>query len=200
MNIWPYDTPGIPDYLFTKGNSPITPEAIRAIIIDKLRLARNHDFVDIGAGTGAVAIEVGRVLIAGQVWAVEALPERTTLITENCSKFGMTNIMVLNGIAPQVLDQLPQVDRVFIGGSDGKLSAIVERLIPKLRPDGRIVMTAVTLETLDLAIKIFSKPPFYNFEALAVNLAVLKNLKELHLFQPEHAIYILTAAVNQENR
>lgn len=196
MNIWPYETPGIPDHLFIKGNSPITPEVIRAIIIDKLRLAKYHHFVDIGAGTGAVAIEVGRVLSAGQVWAVEALPERTAIIAENCSKFEMTNITVINGIAPQVLDELPQVDRAFIGGSDSKLRVIVECLIPKLCQNGRIVMTAVTLETLDLGIKIFSKPPFREFEALAVNLAELKNLKELHLFQPQHTIYVLSATVN----
>ena len=65
MNAWPYDTAGIPDRLFTKGNSPITREEIRAIIMDKLRLAKFHHFVDIGAGTGAVAIEAGRVLVGG---------------------------------------------------------------------------------------------------------------------------------------
>jgi cobalt-precorrin-6B (C15)-methyltransferase len=196
MNVWPYDTPGIPDHLFSKANSPITREEIRAIIMDKLHLTRYHRFLDIGAGTGAVAIEAGRVLTAGQVWAVEAYPERVALINENCSKFGMTNVTVICGTAPEVLEQLPQFDRAFIGGSGSKLAVIIEHLIPKFSLNGRIVMTAVTLETLDLAIKILTKPPFYDFQALAVNLAELTTLKNLHLFQPGHAIYVLAASVN----
>jgi precorrin-6Y C5,15-methyltransferase (decarboxylating) CbiT subunit len=166
--------------------------------MDKLRLAESHHFVDIGAGTGAVAIEAGRVLATGRVWAVEALPERVALINENCSRFELLNVTVINGTAPEVFDQLPQVDRAFIGGSGSKLAEIIEGLIPKLRPDGRVVMTAVTLETLNLAIKIMSQPPFRDFEGLAVNLAELLNLKDLHLFHSKHAIYVLAASIQQE--
>jgi cobalt-precorrin-6B (C15)-methyltransferase len=197
MSIWPYDTAGIPDRFFTKGNSPITREEIRAIIMDKLRLAEFHHLVDIGAGTGSVAIEAGRILVAGRVWAVEALSERVALITENCSKFELMNVTVIQGSAPEVFDQLPQVDRAFIGGNGSKLAEIVAGLIPKLRPDGRVVMTAVTLETVNLAIKIMSQPPFRDFEGLSVNLAELLNLKELHLFQPGHTIYVLAASMER---
>lgn len=198
MRIWPYDTPGIPDRLFSKGSSPITREEVRAVVIAKLRLVKHHYLVDIGSGTGAVAIEAARVLTQGQVWAVETLSDRVDLISENCNKFGMTNINVINGTAPQALDELPRIDRAFIGGSGNNLSAIIDQLIPKLNPEGRIVMTAVTLETLNLAVKIFSKPLFRDFEVLAVNLATLKNLQDLHLFQPEHTIHIIAANVGQE--
>ena len=129
---------------------------------------------------------------------MEALPERVALITENCSKFELKNVTVIHGTAPEVFDQLPQVDRAFIGGSGSKLTEIIEGFIPKLRPDGRVVMTAVTLETLNLAIKIMSQPPFHDFEGLSVNLAELLNLKDLHLFHPGHAIYVLAASIQQE--
>jgi cobalt-precorrin-6B (C15)-methyltransferase len=198
MKIWPYDTTGIPDKLFSKGKSPITREEIRALVIAKLRLVKRHYLVDIGSGTGAVSIEAARLLTQGQVWAVEALSDRVDLISENCKKFGITNINVINGTAPQVLNQLPQIDRAFIGGSGNNLSVIIEQLIPKFNPEGRIVMTAVTLETLNLAVEIFSKPLFRDFEVLAVNLATLKNLQDRHLFQSEHTIHIIAANVGQE--
>lgn len=198
MKIWPYDSPGIPDQYFNKDKSPITAEEVRAIVIGKLRLAKNHILADIGSGTGAVAIEACRILGRGKVYAIEALPERAALIEKNRRKFELANLETVCGTAPDSLKDLPVVDRVFIGGSNGKLTEILQHLSAKLRPEGRVVVTAVTLETLNLAIQILSRPPFKDFEALAISVAELKRFNGFHLFQPRHSIHILAASFTAE--
>ncbi len=195
MNPWPYNTPGIPDYCFTKELSPITRQEIRAIIMAKLRLNQSHTLVDVGAGTGSVAIEAGRILTSGRVFAIESVSERVVLIEENRRKFGVNNIQVIQGTAPEVFTKLPRIDRAFIGGSGGRLAEILEELIPRFNPEGRIVMTAVTLETLNTALKILTNAPFVEFEALAVNLADWQSLNKFHLFQPVHTVHVLAASL-----
>ncbi|MGE5583043.1 MAG: precorrin-6Y C5,15-methyltransferase (decarboxylating) subunit CbiT [Bacillota bacterium] len=196
MNPWPYETPGIPDRLFAKDGCPMTREEIRALVIAKLQLAKSQVVWDIGAGAGSVAVEAGRIVGSGRVFAVEAKPERKALIEENAAKFGLSNIEAIQGTAPEVFNALPPADRVFIGGSGGRLPSIIERLVSKLQPGGRIVMTAVTLETLTQAGRIFEQPPFDSFEGLAVSLGALRVLGGSHLLQPEHAIYILAANIH----
>ncbi len=195
MKKWPYETPGIPDEFFNKENSPITRAEIRSIIIAKLQLSMDDCLWDIGSGTGSVAIEAARFLFAGTVWAIEVLPERARLIEENASGFGLTNINVVIGRAPEALKEVPIANRIFIGGSGGQLAEIISEAGRKLNNEGRLVMSAVTLENLDTGIKVLSKRPFQNLEVLSFSLARLTNLNEYHLFQPEHPIYILSAEI-----
>lgn len=197
MKQWPYETPGIPDQLFVKGNSPITGVEIRSVIITKLQLTKGDCFWDIGSGTGSVAIEVARFLAEGTVWAVEAAAERIRLIEENTARFGLSNIKTVHGMAPWVLAELPMADRVFIGGSSGQLSAIIREAGQRLNHGGRLVMSAVTLENLETGIKGLSGTPFQNLEVLSFSIARLTSLNEYHLFQPEHSIHILTAEINR---
>lgn len=198
MKQWLADTPGIPDENFLKNDSPITKEEIRAVVIAKLRLQKTHRFLDVGAGTGSVTIEASRFLTKGLVYAVEALPPRVALIKENITRLKATRIQVIEGFAPQVMEGLPPMDRIFIGGSGGKLPEILAKCATLLAKDGRLVMTAVTLESLETALKILNQAPFVDFEAIALNVAHLKTLQGLHLFQPEHTVHVLAAAVEKE--
>ncbi len=198
MKQWPYETPGIPDQLFAKGNSPITRAEIRSVIIAKLRLSKDNCLWDIGSGTGSVAIEAARFLSAGTVWAVEAAADRVGLIAENAVKFGLSNIKAIRGGAPRVLAELPVADRVFIGGSGGQLSEIIREAGRRLNHGGRLVMSAVTLENLDTGIKELSFAPFQNLEVFSFSVARLTSLNDYHLFQPDHSIYILTAEIIDE--
>jgi cobalt-precorrin-6B (C15)-methyltransferase len=198
MQNWPYETPGIPDRFFQKDDSPLTRAEIRAVVISKLRLEKTQQLADIGSGTGSVAIEASRWLGAGQVFAIEPLPERVALIRENMRRFAAGRITVIQGAAPEALQSLPQLDRVFIGGGGRRLAAILDATADKLKPGGLLVMTAVTLETLQLAVERLAKPPLRDMEVLAFQIAQLQKLNGYHLFEPWHAIHVITATLGKE--
>ena len=83
---------------------------------------------------------------ANRAVAVEARHERAARIARNALNLGVPALSVVTGAAPQVFGDLPQPDAVFIGGGSGAPEA-VERAYDALRPGGRLIVNAVTLET-----------------------------------------------------
>jgi cobalt-precorrin-6B (C15)-methyltransferase len=118
---WPYTTPGIPDHLFIREQGvPMTKCEIRALSIAKLNLFPNAVVYDVGAGSGSVAVECKRFLPQGKVFAIEKNPKALNTIRKNCEKFKV-DLEIVDGTAPEALIELPQADRIFIGGSGGNL-------------------------------------------------------------------------------
>lgn len=185
-------TPGIPDELFLRDGTPLTRVEIRTVVLAKLRLPPEGVFWDIGAGTGSVAIEAARLMPAGRVFAVEARPERAELITANRGRFGVENLMVVPGEAPEVLQSLPQPDRVFIGGSGGRLPQILDFLRAVLPAGGRLVVSAVTLETLREGLAVLDWPG-WNGEVVSLTLARGERLGRARLLRGESPVFLVTA-------
>ncbi len=135
---------------FVRGKVPMTKQEIRwaaAALISP----RPEDIVyDIGAGTGSVALELGRRAYLGTVFAVERKPEALALIEQNRRALGGFNVLPVPGCAPEALEDLPAPDAVFIGGSGGCLHAVLKALQAK-NPRVRVVVSAVSLETLEEA-------------------------------------------------
>jgi len=52
----------------------------------------------------------------------------------------------VSGEAPGALENLPSPDSVFIGGSGGNLSQIIEYSVSRLNPGGSIVVNLAVLE------------------------------------------------------
>lgn len=153
---WSYRTSGIPDELFEKESSPMTKEEIRVITLSKTRIEEDSIIYDIGAGTGSISIEAGLLASKGQVFSIEKLPERVSIIKRNIRNFGVSNIEVVTGEAPEALENLPVADRIIIGGSNGRIKEILKKCREKLREGGIIVINAVTKNTLEastLALK-----------------------------------------------
>src|SRR3972149_4904554 len=117
---------GLPDSSFAHSKGLITKEEVRAVTLAKLRLRDDSVVWDIGAGSGSVGIEAARLCKNGKVFAIEKEPERVVHIYENIKKFGIENMIVLEGKAPEGLDGFSDPDAVFIGGSGGNLSDILE--------------------------------------------------------------------------
>lgn len=150
---------GLQEGAFQHQAGLITKMEIRAVVLAQLQLQPGLVLWDLGAGSGSVAIEASRLVRLREVIAVEKDPARFQDLKENVKRFGCFEIQMVHGSASQVLDQLPDPDRVFIGGSGGELEGILQKVAQRLRPGGRIVQTVVTLDTLESVRSFWKEKP-----------------------------------------
>lgn len=142
---------GIPESLFLQRKPKaglITKTEVRVVALAKMRLRPGSVVWDVGAGSGSVAIEAARLAPEGRVYAIEKNAGDCDLVRKNAGRFGVANVEVVHGSAPEALEGLEPPDAVFVGGSDGKMEAILSAIATRLKPGGRIVLTFATLENL----------------------------------------------------
>ncbi|MBS3971167.1 MAG: precorrin-6Y C5,15-methyltransferase (decarboxylating) subunit CbiT [Clostridia bacterium] len=192
MSKWMYITPGIPDEEFIRDEGvPMTKNEIRVLSLSKLRLFPGAVVYDVGAGSGSVAVECKIMAANGRVYAIEKNPRGIDLIQENSKKFGV-DIHIIGGTAPQALADLPEADRIFIGGSGGNLRDVLETCDEKLKPGGWLVINSVTLGTGPEAFNIL-KEKNYTLEAVQVNIAVVSQRGRAALWQARNPVTIIAA-------
>jgi precorrin-6Y C5,15-methyltransferase (decarboxylating) len=117
----------------------ITKAEVRAVVLGKLDLPAHGVLWDIGAGSGSVGIEAARLVPALRVFAVEQSQDDAARVDANAIG---TAVVVVNGVAPAAFRELPNPDRVFVGG--GGL-AVLDAALERLRPGGVAVATYATL-------------------------------------------------------
>ena len=173
-------THGIPDDAFIRDKVPMTKEEIRSISISKLQLRRDSVLYDVGAGTGSISIEAARQMTEGQVYAIEKKQEAVALIGQNCRKFGTSNVVVVEGLAPEALDDLPTPTHACIGGSSGNMDEILDHLREK-NPAIRIVVNAIALETIGQVMDYLKKNPPVHEDIAQVSVAKSRVLGSYHM-------------------
>jgi precorrin-6Y C5,15-methyltransferase (decarboxylating) len=137
--------PGLADSLF-EHDGQITKREIRALTLSSLAPLRGELLWDIGAGSGSVAIEWMLAHPSLRAIAVEARQDRAARIRRNAAAFGVPDLDLIEGHAPEALAALPAPDAIFIGGGASD-QGVLDAAIAALRPGGRLVANAVTLET-----------------------------------------------------
>tara|TARA_B110000090_G_scaffold72313_1_gene82486 strand:+ start:118 stop:1287 length:1170 start_codon:yes stop_codon:yes gene_type:complete len=152
--------PGIADAHFVtdgeSGKGLLTKREVRLNILSLLQPAPQDIAWDIGAGCGGVAIEWALWNPQGQVYAIEHHDQRIACLEANKEAFGVSaNLSVIQDKAPDCLKELPFPDKVFIGGSGGELSRIMQLAWQRLKPGGRLATSAVT-EPSKAALRQFS--------------------------------------------
>ncbi|HEY6873816.1 MAG TPA: precorrin-6y C5,15-methyltransferase (decarboxylating) subunit CbiE [Geobacteraceae bacterium] len=192
-----YPVLGIDDEEFATAKKLITKQEVRAVTLAKLQLQDDLVMWDIGAGSGSVSIEAENLMPNGKVFALEKNPQYLAFIRENLKKFVSRNIVLVEAFAPEGLDDLPDPDRIFIGGSGGMLEEIIEAVDRRLKPDGRIVLNAVTLDTLTKAVE-FLEDHGYAVEVTCVNIAKTRGLTEYKMFDAHNPVYIIAAWKGEE--
>ncbi len=195
LETWP--VMGIDDDQFATAKKLITKQEVRAVTLAKLQLQNDLVLWDIGAGSGSVSIEAGNLMPNGKVFALEKNPQYLTFIRENLRKFSARNVMLIESRAPDGIDDLPDPDRVFIGGSGGMLEDIIDAVDKRLKPDGMIVLNAVTLDTLTKAVE-FLEDHGYGVEVCCINVAKTRALTEYKMFESHNPVYIITAGKGGE--
>jgi cobalt-precorrin-6B (C15)-methyltransferase len=146
---WDFVTPGLPDSAFehSPGFSP-TPMELRVMLLAHLRPRQDSLVWDVGGGTGALALEIARLLPRGSVHTLERDPEAIGLLELNRLRFGIANLHIHAGAAPGDLHQLPaNPDRVLL--EVGRpLGDVLRHVWSALVPQGRLVISTTNLEGL----------------------------------------------------
>lgn len=124
----------------------ITKREVRLLSLAALQLAPDAVMWDVGAGSGSVAIEAALLAPEGRAFAIEIDPECVAMCRDNARSLGADNLTVVAGRAPEALAELPDPDAVFVGGSKGSMVEIVDVALARLRPGGRLVVNAITLD------------------------------------------------------
>ncbi len=183
---------GIPDEEFVSIKKLITKEEVRVVTLAKLKLRHDMCLWDIGAGSGSICVEADHLLPDGRIFAIERNEECCQFIKENLQKFNTRNVVLIEGGAPDCLEELPDPDCVFIGGSGGNLWDILDTVDQRLAVGGRIVLNASTLDTLTSANEYFGNAG-YQVEVVTVNIARTRPHSNYKLFEAYDPVYILTA-------
>ena len=121
---------------------------LRVILLAYLRPRPDSVVWDVGGGTGALALEIARLLPGGRVQALERDPEALELLERNRARFGIQNLEVFAGQAPADLAKLaPAPDRVLL--EVGRpLGDVLRAVCDAMAPAGRLVISTTSLEGL----------------------------------------------------
>ncbi|MFZ5480802.1 MAG: precorrin-6y C5,15-methyltransferase (decarboxylating) subunit CbiE [Myxococcota bacterium] len=123
----------------------ITKREVRTLSLAALGIRPGEVCWDIGAGSGAVAIEMA-MLGASKVFAVEKNEDGCAIIRQNVGAFATPQVEVVHAKAPDGLDSLPEPDRVFVGGSGGNMGELVAGILSRCK--GKVVVNVATIENL----------------------------------------------------
>jgi precorrin-6Y C5,15-methyltransferase (decarboxylating) len=141
---------GLPDEAYESLRGQITKSEVRAVTLARLEPWRATVAWDIGAGSGALALELAGLMPAGRVYAVERDAEQIAVLRRNLAAHPRPNLTLVPGAAPAALSGLPVPDAVFIGGTGGALAEVLTACYAALRPGGRLIANFAQLESLAL--------------------------------------------------
>lgn len=136
------------DSAYAHRNGLITKMDVRTLCLSRLKLCETDVIWDIGAGSGAVSIEMAELAWRGRVFAVERDVECLGYLQENTTRFGVLNVDIVAGEAPGVLQGLPPPNAVFLGGSRGQIGEILTTIAEAARPGCRLTATFAILENM----------------------------------------------------
>ena len=183
---------GLHDDLFMRSKVPMTKQEVRAVSISKLMPKATDNIYDIGAGTGSCSIELALQAQAGHVWAFERNPVAVELLGKNKELFNVDNLDIVAGEASEQIQEMPAPDCVFIGGSGGNLCKMLDIIYAK-NPECRIVVNAITVETLIEVVEYYKTRTEYDLEIVNVFAARGKKLGAYNLMMAQNPVYVMTA-------
>ena len=189
---------GIPDAEFIRSSVPMTKRFFRAAAVSAMKLRSDSVVWDIGAGTGSVSVEAALAAYEGKVYAVERDERGIELIRRNAVKFHTDNIMCVCGEAPEALHDLPAPDVCFIGGAGGRLGQITDAVSRMMKDSVRIVITAVTLQTLTQASELLEKAGAEDISVSQIQVSETYKAGKYDIFKAQNPVFIIEAVLKRQ--
>ena len=181
--------PAIADEQFQRGDVPMTKQEIRVFLMAHAMVQPDDVVWDIGAGTGSLSVEAALRATGGSVFAMDGNAEACELVRCNARSFGLDNITVIEAKAPAALTGLPDPDVVFVGGSGGNLAQILEASAKRLKPGGRLIITAVLVETLHDTLQFTSQLAGFAVEACGLQITRVEPVGRRHMLRALNSVY-----------
>ena len=188
---------GLADDLFQRSKVPMTKQEVRSVSMSKLQPKATDLIYDIGAGTGSCSIELALLASQGKVWAFERNPVAVELLGKNKALFGVDNLEVIAGEALENIKAMPAPDCVFVGGSGGDLCEMLDVIYAK-NSNCRVVINAITVETLAEVAAYYKEHPAYSLEIVNVFVARSKHLGSYNLMMAQNPVYVMTALKKED--
>ncbi len=184
-------TPGIEDEEFIRGDVPMTKMEVRTVSLAKLKLTEDAVVYDVGAGTGSVSVECARLSDSVKVYAIEKNEDAISLVKQNAGKFGLSNIEIIPGEAPKILEPLPAPTHVFIGGSGGSMGEIIHLCLEK-NPGTRFVVNVIMPESLAKLLGCLKDEPVTDPGIVSMTVARSKKAGSGHLMTGLNPVWIVS--------
>ena len=188
---------GLADDLFMRSKVPMTKQEVRSVSMSKLMPKATDLIYDIGAGTGSCSVELALIAKQGKVWAFERNPVAVELLGKNKELFGLTNLEIVAGEALENIKAMPAPDCVFVGGSGGDLCEMLDVIYAK-NSKCRVVINAITVETLAQVAAYYKEHEDYSLEIVNVFVARGKQLGSYNLMIAQNPVYVMTALKKED--
>ncbi len=179
---------------FIRSDVPMTKECIRHESIIRLGLREGDILIDIGGGTGSVAIEAASLHPSLNVYTIEKKHVAADLIERNVVRSGLCNVTVIEGRVEDELSKLPAPDCVFIGGSGGQMKKIIDILREK-RNGIRYVINAVSIETIEEVREIIREYAPQNEEAVMIQVSGVEKVGTHNMLKGQNPIWIFSFTI-----
>ena len=192
-----YAVHGLADDLFMRSKVPMTKQEVRSVSMSKLQPKATDIIYDIGAGTGSCSIELALLAKKGKVYAFERNPIAVELLGKNKKLFAVENLEVMPGEALENIKAMPAPDCVFVGGSGGDLQEMLDIIYSK-NSACRVVINAITIETLAEVASYYNARKDYELEVVNVFAARSKKLGSYNLMMAQNPVYVMTALKKED--
>ncbi len=181
---------GMPEETYFHESGLITKREVRTIAVSRLMPLYDQIFWDIGAGSGSIGLEASLFLPKGMVFCVEKDEKRCMMIQENRKKYSRLNVKTIQGEAPGCLTDLPNPQRIFIGGEGGRLQDILDTCWQRLEVHGKLVVSVILLQNICLAQEFFQDK---NFETIQIQISRFKTLAASAYAKAENPVWLFVA-------
>ena len=186
-----YACRSIEDDEFIRDKVPMTKQEVRTLTVGKLGLTKDAIVYDIGAGSGSVSIEIALQSPEIKVYAIEKEELACQLMENNKRKFAADNVEIINGTAPEKMEDLPAPTHVFIGGSSGNLKSILEHVYEKNK-EAKVVLNTVSLETLNEILNLANENENWILDVTQIQASKAKKMGRYQLMMGQNPVYIVT--------
>jgi len=176
---------GLPDDAY-EHDGQLTKREVRAVTLARLGPLPGEVLWDVGAGAGSIGIEWMRAHRSCRAVAIERDPDRAARIARNAHALGVPYLNIEHADALAALNRLDgQPDAVFVGGGVGA-PGLLDAAWARLRPGGRLVVNAVTVEG---AAELAKMKQAHGGDLIQISISREDNkINSLTLFQPMRTV------------